>query len=200
MTAVHIRGAEDGDLTALTQVHVQSFPGFFLSALGPRFLRLLYREILHSRDGVLIVAEDSSGVIGLAAGTTAQSGFYRTLLRRRLGGFAFAAIPAAVRRPQIVPRLLRALRRPAESASASAAASLMSLAVLPRAEGQGIGARLVSAFCEELRRRGVRDVCLTTDAAGNDAVNRFYCRQGFNVARTMTTAEGRVLNEYVRSL
>ncbi|HEX2059303.1 MAG TPA: GNAT family N-acetyltransferase, partial [Thermoanaerobaculia bacterium] len=138
--------------------------------------------------------------VGLAAGTTTQSGFYRSLLRRRVFAFAFAALPAALRRPVILPRLLRALRRPAESASASAAASLMSLAVDPRAEGQGIGARLVEAFCDELRKRGSDAVCLTTDAVGNDAVNRFYQRRGFRVARQITTAEGRVLNEYVRGL
>lgn len=200
MTDVTIRVALPRDLEMVTDVHVRSFPNFFLSALGPRFLRLLYEEILRSETGVLVVADDGSGVVGLAAGTTTQSGFYRALLRRRLIAFALAAAPAALRRPVIVPRLFRALRRPAESASAAAPACLMSLAVHPRAEGQGIGARLVTAFCEELRSRGADGVCLTTDAAGNDPVNRFYQRQGFRATRSITTPEGRVLNEYVRKL
>lgn len=197
---MRIRPAERGDLDAITRVHLWSFPGFFLSCLGPRFLRLFYAEILASDDGVLVVAEQDGAVVGLAAGTTMQAGFYRALLRRRLFGFAFAALPAAVRRPAIVPRLLRAFRRPAESASASSAACLMSLAVDPSAGGRGVGAQLVAAFCGELRRRGSRDVCLTTDAAGNDDVNRFYRRNGFRIAQRLTTPEGRVLNEYVMNL
>jgi ribosomal protein S18 acetylase RimI-like enzyme len=195
-----IRRAEERDLDAVTRVHLESFPGFFLSCLGPRFLRLLYQEILNSTDGVLIVAEDGGCVIGFAAGTTTQMGFYRSLLRRRAIGFAFAALPYALRRPIIVPRLLRALRRPAESAGSSAAACLMSLAVDPAAGGTGIGGRLVGAFCDELRARGSERVCLTTDAVGNDGVNRFYIRQGFCVAQRLTTPEGRALNEYVMDL
>lgn len=198
MTQASIRAAESRDLDAITQVHVQSFPGFFLSALGSRFLRLLYEEILASADGVLVVADDGGGVVGFAAGTLEQRGFYRALLRRRMIGFALAALPAALRRPVIIPRLVRALRRPAESATASAAACLMSLAVAPSVSGQGHGARLVAAFCEQLRSRGAGEVCLTTDAEGNDAVNRFYERQGFRVARRFTTPEGRMLNEYLK--
>ncbi len=195
-----IRQAEERDLDAVTRVHLQSFPGFFLSCLGPRFLRLLYEEILSSADGVLIVADEGGSVVGLAAGTMAQVRSYRSLLRRRMIGFAFAALPSALRRPVIVPRLLRALRRPVESARSSAAACLMSLAVDPPATGTGIGGRLVGAFCDELRARGAERVCLTTDAVGNDAVNRFYERRGFCVARRLTTPEGRTLNEYVLEL
>lgn len=195
-----IRSAEPRDLDRITAVHLASFPGFFLSCLGPRFLRLLYAEILASEKGVLVVAEENGTVVGLAGGTTEQAGFYRSLLRRRLIGFALAALPAALRRPLIVPRLARALRRPAESGSASSAACLMSLAVDPGASRKGVGARLVTAFCDELRRRGSHDVCLTTDADGNEAVNRFYERNGFRIAQRLTTPEGRALNEYVRDL
>ena len=62
MTNVTIRVAAPRDLEAVTEVHVRSFPSFFLSALGPRFLRLLYEEILRSENGVLVVADDGSGV------------------------------------------------------------------------------------------------------------------------------------------
>lgn len=201
MTApIRIRPAEPRDVEPITRVHLASFPGFFLSCLGPRFLRLLYAEILASGKGVLLVADENGKVIGLVGGTTEQKGFYRSLLRRRLIAFALAALPAALRRPVIVPRLARALKRPAESGSASSAACLMSLAVDPSASGKGVGVRLVVAFCDELRRRGAPDVCLTTDAEGNDSVNRFYVRNGFRIAQRLATPEGRELNEYVRDL
>ncbi len=198
MTA--IRRAQPGDLDDITRVHLESFRGFFLTVLGARFVRLMYEEIMKSEAGVLVVAEDGRQVIGLAAGTTEQAGFYKSLIRSRLFAFGFAALPAAIRRPAIIPRLMRALRRPAESATSSAPACLMSLVVSSDAAGKGVGGQLVTAFCEELRERGANLVCLTTDAVENDSVNRFYRRLGWRVAQQLTTPEGRVLNEYVREL
>ena len=37
---------------------------------------------------------------------------------------------------------------------------------------------------------------LETDACDNDAVNNFYLRNGFQLARNYVTAEGRKMNEY----
>jgi ribosomal protein S18 acetylase RimI-like enzyme len=76
----------------------------------------------------------------------------------------------------------------------------MSLAVLPSHRHGGLGARLVEAFNQQSALRGATVVYLTTDAAGNDPVNHFYRRMGFNLVRTFETAEGRAMNEYERSL
>ena len=37
---------------------------------------------------------------------------------------------------------------------------------------------------------------LETDACGNDAANKFYIKNGFRLARSYVTAEGRKMNEY----
>jgi ribosomal protein S18 acetylase RimI-like enzyme len=76
----------------------------------------------------------------------------------------------------------------------------MSIAVRPEVEGQGIGQHLTTAFCQELSKRGVPAVCLTTDHDNNERVNQFYQRLGFQVYRVFTTPEGRAMNEYVISL
>jgi ribosomal protein S18 acetylase RimI-like enzyme len=72
----------------------------------------------------------------------------------------------------------------------------LSIAVAPEAQGLGAGKALVDAFIEEARRRGATRVDLTTDKAGNERTNSFYCSLGFRVAREIVTPEKRVLNEY----
>ena len=37
---------------------------------------------------------------------------------------------------------------------------------------------------------------LETDAVNNDDVNRFYVKNGFKLARTYYSSEGRKMNEY----
>lgn len=195
-----IRQAAAAEIPAIVGIHRESFPTFFLTFLGAEFLTLFYRGVLEDPEGILLVAAEPGGPEGFVAGVLSQSGFYGRLLRRRKWLFAAAALRSVLKRPSIVPRLWRALRRPAESRAAAADACLMSLAVVPRAEGRSVGAQLVDAFCRTVSSRGVTRISLTTDRTGNDRVNRFYESRGFRLARSYRTPEGRAMNEYVREV
>lgn len=191
-----IRLATTLDVPAIVAVHLASFPGFFLTFLGARFLQLLYLGILRGANGVLFVAVSDGVVVGFAAGVMRQSSFYRNLIWQQKWAFAVACLAAIVKRPTAIPRLWRALRMPDIVRQASAEACLMSIAVRPDAAGQGLGQQLVKAFCEELLTRGAPAVCLTTDRDHNDRVNWFYRQLGFQLSSTIVTPEGRALNEY----
>ena len=85
---------------------------------------------------------------------------------------------------------------PSQADPGEGCATLMSIAVLPEAQGHGAGKALVCAFLEEAARRGSKHVNLTTDRDSNDSTNRFYQKLGFRLHRTYTTPEGRAMNEY----
>jgi ribosomal protein S18 acetylase RimI-like enzyme len=140
-----IRPMQLDDLEQVVEVHLQSFPGFFLTFLGHDFLTLLYDQLC--REGVVLVACPHGHIDGFVAGVLQQAGFYRRLVERQKWAFARAAAAAVVRRPPIGPRLLRALRRPTEAQQSAAKACLMSVAVRPEASGRGLGQQLVRAFC-----------------------------------------------------
>ena len=195
-----IRPLAVNDLNAIVAIHLQSFPSFFLTFLGPAFLRLLYDAMVKDTEGIVLVYERERAIQGFVAGVMRQSGFYRRLLQQRKWAFAWAAVGAILRRPCIIPRLWHALKRSEDAAQAAAQACLMSIAILPATEGQGVGRLLVRAFCDELACRHVPAVCLTTDQIDNDRVNRFYIGLEFRIARTFVTPEGRAMNEYLLSL
>ena len=197
---IRYRPGRQSDAASLVSVHLLSFPNFFLSFLGPSFLRLLYESILRDPQGVLIVACEGDRIVGFAAGTSRQRGFYRRLLLRRKWGFVLTSLKALLRRPVIAPRLWRAVHLPRTVERASSDACLMSLAVNPEISGKGLGQTLVLAFCKELIDMSAGDVCLTTDRDGNERVNLFYQKMGFTLVRTFTTPEGRGINEYFKSL
>jgi ribosomal protein S18 acetylase RimI-like enzyme len=191
---VEIRPMQAGDVSAVTTVHLAAFPNFFLSSLGPRFLRELYRAIIADDDGIALVAVDGARVVGFAAGT-ASGDFYRRVARRRWFRFGVAAFGTLMRKPSVARRLARTIYAPPRPTSAGAL--LMSLAVDPAIQGTGLGEALTRAFVEGARQQGARAVVLTTDQANNDAVNAFYQRRGFTVAAEYETAKGRTMNEYV---
>jgi ribosomal protein S18 acetylase RimI-like enzyme len=183
------------DVPRAVRVHVAAFPGFFLSFLGPRFLRLFYGEAVLLRE-VVLVADLDGAVVGLVMGSTHPGRFFKALLRRRLLGFALAAAPAVLRRPSVALRVARALFKPSQAAKVEGTATLMSIAVGPEAQGLGAGKALVLAFIDEAARRGAVKVDLTTDKVDNERTNAFYRALGFRVAREIVTPEQRTLNEY----
>ena len=199
--SIAIRPAAPTDVAAIVSVHLESFPGFFLTFLGPRFLNVLYRTTLQQPDAIGFVAVAKPAcVIGFVIGVTLQASLYRRLISQHLIAFAWASLGAVLRSPTILPRLLRAFGRSAEATEQASDCLLMSIAVHPSAQGQYAGADLVHSFLTEARQRGARAVSLTTDRNGNDRVNHFYQSLGFTLDRTFVTAEGRAMNEYIIDL
>jgi ribosomal protein S18 acetylase RimI-like enzyme len=188
------------EVPAVVDVHLRSFPGFFLTFLGSAFLRELYLATIEDLSGIGFVAKDGTEIVGFVTGTAQPSGFYLRLLQKRWWRFGLAAVIPVIKQPSIVPRLLRAFSMPAQMAQQEKRGTLMSLAVHPDAQGGGIGCSLVMAFLQEASQRGLEQADLTTDRDNNDSVNRFYERLGFVCVRTFTTPEGRAMNEYLIDL
>lgn len=195
----HIRPLSHADLHDTVALHMSAFQGFYLTVLGPRFLYQYYRRVIEYGGGICLGAFDEGRLHGFVAGFVDPPGFCRTLRVARVQ-LGLAALPALAADPRRVLRFIRNYRRTGgavDTAAASGAiAELASLAVHPEQEGHGVGGTLVQAFASEARARGARSVVLTTDAHGNDAVNRFYIRLGFTLARSFEAQPGRTLNEY----
>jgi ribosomal protein S18 acetylase RimI-like enzyme len=184
-----------GDMGQVVVIHLAAFPGFFLSFLGPSFLRLFYSEAVALGE-ICLVATAGGAVVGFVMGSAQPGGFFTKLIRRRVLGFGLAALPAVLRKPSTAARVVRALLKPKQAAKPEGMATLMSIGVDPGAQGLGAGKALVLAFVDEARRRGATGVDLTTDKLENDRTNAFYRSLGFAIAREIVTPEGRVLNEY----
>jgi ribosomal protein S18 acetylase RimI-like enzyme len=187
------------DVPQIVGIHERAFPGFFLTELGPGFLRALYAGMIGSNDGVVIVAEDK-GLVGFVAGSPNQARLYRELRNRHLVTFGFSAATAAIRYPCWAFRLLRAIGRPREAGAMSSKACLMSIAVDPLRQASGTGSEMVRQFEAKLIELGCQDYCLTTDTEHNAPVREFYERLGLSVSREKTTREGRRMLEYYKRI
>ncbi len=196
-----IRDATNADVPVMVQVHLSSFPSFFLTELGARFLRTMYSRMLLLPETIAVIAEGQDGeVVGFVVGATSQADFWRRLLVEHWLAFALAAVGPVLRRPRIALRVLRAVRRPAEAAEMGSCGLIASIAVLQSMQGMHVGATLVSAFLCAARRFGTSAVSLTTDADNNAYANAFFRKQAFTLRRQFRTPEGRCMNEYVIEL
>ncbi|HEX40520.1 MAG TPA: N-acetyltransferase [Phycisphaerales bacterium] len=186
----------------VVDVHIRAFPDFFLTFLGPRFLREFYGSFLQDPTGVGFVAEDAqtSDILGAVVGPVTPRGYFKRLLKRRWWAFCRAAAGAVLRRPATAKRLFRAVFYRGEAPPGPPRALLSSIAVAPEAQRRGVGRALVGRWVEEVKRRRAAGCYLTTDAHNNDKVNAFYQGLGWKVESTYTTPEGRCMNRYVLDL
>lgn len=192
-----IRKLQSSDVDRVVVVHLSSFPGFFLSFLGPKFLSLFYSGICSASEGIAFVYLNDVGTpAGFVAGTSNPGGFYSRLLKRDWFKFALASIIPVLIKPSVIGRVARAVYHPAGNPIGDDVAGLFSIGVLPELQGTGAGKKLVQAFLDEARGKGCKRVFLTTDRDNNEAVNAFYEKLGFSVERQYVTPEGRRMNEY----
>lgn len=181
----------------VVSIHLESFPGFFLSFLGRRFLALYYSGICLAEEGIGFVFMNSDNeLVGFVAGTTNPRGFYTRLLKRYWLRFSLASVGAILRKPSSARRIGRALFHSEQNPVGTEVAGLFSIGVRPKIQGAGAGKRLVTAFLDESKSKGCNGVFLTTDRDNNKIVNDFYQNLGFRIKRQFQTPEGRRMNEY----
>ena len=187
-------------LDPVVAVHMKAFPSFFLTFLGPRFLKEFYQSFIEDSAGIGFVGHDASTgqVAGVVVGPLVPAGYFKRLLKRKWWAFCLASLTAVLKKPSVIRRLFRAVFYRGESpASTEGLALLSSIAVSPDVQAKGLGRLLVQAFLEEVKRRGGRGVFLTTDADNNEKVNLFYRKAGFSMESSYDTPEGRKMNRYI---
>ena len=198
------RNAHPDDLADIVRVHQSAFPGFFLTRLGPGVLQVYYRQVLEVEGSIFLVEVVDGQIVGFVAGFVDPARFYRQI-RAGIRDMIIPALLGILSAPSIIPRmlvnLLRIKRKDlAQLPYPGLAAELASIGVMPEVSGQGVGRQLVARFLAEATVLGAAYVTLTTDADNNDRTNLFYRKLGFQVAQTLTQADGRTVNAYVYSL
>ena len=81
---MQIRSVSINDVDAIVDIHLDAFKGFFLTSLGPAFLRFYYTCFVKSAETVTMVAEEDGVICGFAAATTKCKGFNSRLIKNNL--------------------------------------------------------------------------------------------------------------------
>jgi ribosomal protein S18 acetylase RimI-like enzyme len=175
MTAPTIRQGHARDASTVAALHTERIGAGFLVTLGPRFLERLYRRVVASHHGVLLVADSGDELLGFVAAATNTQRLYGEFLRRDAVPAGLAAAPAIVRRPRQVWETLRYGNAGGDTLPA---AEILSIAVTADAAGRGIGGALLAAAQDELTRLGATEARVVT-AVGNIAALAMYEQAGF---------------------
>ncbi|MBE6529010.1 MAG: GNAT family N-acetyltransferase [Ruminococcaceae bacterium] len=180
----------------IVQIHLKTFPGFFLTFMGKGFLNQMYACYCSHPASGLYVAFDEEKPVGFLAFSSDFSGLYKYMIKHKLFAFMWYSIGAFFRKPKVFLRLVRALLKPGEAKRKEDYVELSSIGVAPEQKGKGIGSLLIDKLKEDTDFTKFTYINLETDAENNEAANRFYQKNGFKLFRTYQTREGREMNEY----
>ena len=187
---------EKDKVRKISELHREAFPDFFLTKLGKPFLSTLYRGYLEDSQSGIIVAEKGNKIVGIIAYSKDYPNFYKGLIKHHLLKFAFYSAGAVIRHPSFIRRLLGAFKKSDSVVKPKRYVELASICVNPCLESRGVGTQMIDYLKSVVDFNEYAFINLETDADGNDSVNRFYIKNGFEVIRQYTTAEGRRMNEY----
>jgi ribosomal protein S18 acetylase RimI-like enzyme len=191
LTADHLPGVID--------LHLRRFPDDFITALGRPWLRkVFYPAYIDLPGGFGFVAVEQDAVRGYIVGSEDGRRFYERMLRGRLLYLIWSLFKQAARRPRVVWRAAAVSRTVRTEPDPPVPADLSYIAVSPEAEHLGIGAALVAALADHLRKRG-HTGCWVKAWAENFQADRFYQSVGFRPVQDYFS-DGRYWRLYVLDL
>ncbi|WP_019680550.1 GNAT family N-acetyltransferase [Ruminococcus flavefaciens] len=196
ITIRNMSASEKESIRKLSRLHTRAFPDFFLTQLGVGFLDALYKGYLDDDRSGIIVAEDNGRLAGFIAYSCDYPNFYKGLIKHHLPRFALCSVGAALRHPSFIKRILGAFKKSDSVVKSEKYVELASICVEPKMGKKGIGSKLIDHLKGMVDLDKYAYINLETDAVNNDDVNRFYVKNGFKLARSYFSSEGRKMNEY----
>jgi ribosomal protein S18 acetylase RimI-like enzyme len=197
-SALDARAASIQDLDAVVAIHMEAFPGFFLTRLGSKFLKLMYEAFAQDEASVFAIVANDGDVVGFATGAAQQGTQVRRMAGKRAFRLALAIFPALCKSPfEIVKHLFYKLFAMDGHPSVEAdSVILRSIAVANKSLGTGAAVELLRFFESKVKEGGFSSVTLTTDATANERVNNFYHKAGYLVKCQFTQKPDRLMNLY----
>ena len=190
-------------LNDIVSIHLEAFPGFFLTLLGKPFLTELYRGFIDSNEATLWVSFDESGrVNGFAAGTINPESFFIKLRNKKFLSFLIASLKAMILNPVVVMRkLFSAIFYNGDKVQKlDGAALLSSIGVRPNNGSKGVGTDLLQCFENFLINKKIYSVYLITDKNDNEKVINFYKRHNYKIDSTIMKSDGRSMYRLLKIL
>jgi len=175
-----IRNIEKKDISKIVSIHLASFSNFFLTSLGPNFLRVYYSSYLKLDCSVCLCAEIDGEIVGFVFGTLKPDGFNRKLFVNNFFSFTGVLIKILLRNRKSIIRIFRNANKQ-RNTLLNNFSELFSIAVDPNYIGKGIGKNLLSYYEKVVIENKMSSIILTTDYFNNANTLNFYFNCGYKV-------------------
>lgn len=169
----------------------------FITSFGIGFLEKIYRMILTSSTGFLLLALDKDNDVKGFILYTLDTGTMFRLFFQNLHVFWISIVGSILKKPTVIFKLFQTLFYPAKE-GVDIKAELLSIAVKDEYRSKSIGAKLVEHLDNEMVSLGIREYKVAV-LQNMERSNHFYGRLGFQLTNSFNMYNQR-WNLYVRKL
>lgn len=198
---IDIKAATITDIDTIVDIHQRAFPDFFLTTLGTGFLRLFYKSVLTHPKGILLISANENGVIGFCAGTMLSAGFNSSLIKNNLFNYTIEGLKVLFTKPMALLHLYKNMsKEDSRIGDKGEYAELLSIGVNPKTQRTGAGKSMLQALEVEVKKRGGRELSLTTDYNDNEKAIGFYHSLGYKEWYDFTTYPNRKMYRLIKKI
>lgn len=196
-----VREATSKDVSQIVDIHCDAFNGFFLTSLGPVFLNFYYDAFIRNKETGVFCAVEEDKVLGFSAVTKHCKGFNSRLLKENLFCFGWVGLKLMFTNPNAILRLVKNFTKKSEAIEDNEDyAELYSIGVSKKAQGKGIGKKLLAVTEDYLIKNGVDKVSLTTDFYNNESTVAFYNKMGYHTLYDFVAYPNRKMYRLIKTL
>lgn len=193
-----LRRANKSDVNKLAKIHFLELRSDFLPSLGQNFLRLLYSNLIQSKDTYIWVVELNGDIQGFVGGSKNFGNFFQNTIKKNFLQYIFLLLPQVIVRPTILGNIIETFFYAKKEGKNIPGAELISIAILKNYHRKGLGTKLILGLEKEFKKNGVMQYKLTVNA-NNLVANLFYKALKFNKHHDFFLY-GKKLNLYTKKI
>jgi ribosomal protein S18 acetylase RimI-like enzyme len=181
-------------------IHITSFPGFFLTDLGKEVLRVFYQSLLEDKSTIFYGVRINAQLVGFFVASKSPKSLYTKLFFKNILRFTVPLAFSFLKNLNLLKRMYTSFTSSNKYYIVPLySSSLLSICVSPAHAGKGVGKILLNKLEKELIFYKNYGYYLTTDAENNYATNHFYLTLGFKLYDTYNQGN-RLMNIYAKEL
>lgn len=202
MNEILIGKIQPKDIKEITKIHLEVFSSFFLSSLGPRFIKTYYHTFLKHPKAICFCAKEklTGEVLGFIFSCETSKGFHKSLVLRNILKYLLLALMIIFTNPKKIIRLLQNFEKKKMSKDSGEYSEILSIGVSKKHGGKGIGGILLETTEKALLTKGVNTITLTTDKLSNDKVLAFYARNGYSLYYSFESFPNRQMVKLIKNI
>lgn len=193
-----LRKARKFDVNTLAKIHFLELNSDFLPSLGERFLRLLYLNLLQSKNTCIFINYINNDEQGFAVGTKDFNKVFMIIIMRNFIKYVFLILPQIIKKPKILKNIFDTMFYTKKAEFDAPRAELIVIAVSKKYHRKGIGRQLIFAIERNFLRQGIKEYKVSVNAK-NSIANSFYLSLGFKKTHDFLIY-GKKINLYIKQI
>jgi len=188
------------DVKRVVDIHQDSFKGFFLTTLGPKFLQSYYKILLKDKGATFIGCYIDNQLQGFCSVANSAKGFNKRLIKANILTFITIGAKLAFTKPIAIIRLIKNLEKSSHIEDKGDYSEVLSIAVSKSIQGKGAGKKMLLFLEEKLKKENYQRLSLTTDYYNNEAAIQFYKKTGYKVFFEFMTYPNRRMYRFIKNI